>query len=99
MSHIMLKQIEETRLALISAFESQDWESVSQLDRQCRDQVNVAMLDCADIEEGLRTQLEALLDVYRRLTESCAQQRDQVASELSNLVRSNQGAKVYQLFG
>ncbi|BCG25740.1 hypothetical protein TUM18999_39310 [Pseudomonas tohonis] len=99
MSQAMLQQIEETRLALVSAFESQDWEIVSQLDRQCRDQVNVAMLDCADMEEGLRAQLEALIDVYRRLTEACAQQRDQVADELRNLVRSNQSAKVYQLFG
>ena len=99
MSQAMLQQIEETRLALVSAFESQDWEIVSQLDRQCRDQVNVAMLGCADMEEGLRAQLEALIDVYRRLTEACAQQRDQVADELRNLVRSNQSAKVYQLFG
>ncbi|OEC44367.1 flagellar assembly protein FliT [Pseudomonas sp. 1D4] len=99
MSQTMLKQIEETREALVSAFESQDWEAVGRLDLQCREQVNVAMLDCSDIEEGLRAQLEALIEVYRQLTESCARQRDEVAAELSQIVRASQGAKVYQLFG
>lgn len=98
MSHSMLQEIEDTRLALVSAFESHDWERVGQLDLQCRDQVDVAMLECTGAEEDLRSQLEALLDVYCRLTDACLQHRNHAADELSKLARSTQGAKVYQMF-
>jgi hypothetical protein len=99
MANSMLQQIESTRLALIDAFQEQDWERIGALDSTCREQVSAAMADSANMEEALREQMEALVEVYRHLTAACVRKREAVAEELTLLVKSNQSAKIYQMFG
>jgi urate oxidase len=99
MANSMLQQIESTRLALIDAFQEQDWERIGALDSTCREQVSAAMADSANMEEALREQMEALVEVYRHLTAACVRKREAVAEELTTLVKSNQSAKIYQMFG
>jgi hypothetical protein len=95
----VLQQIESTRLALIDAFQQEDWERIGALDSTCREQVSAAMAESADIEEALRDQMEALVEVYRQLTAACTRKREAVGEELTVLVKSNQSAKIYQMFG
>jgi hypothetical protein len=95
----VLQQIENTRLALIDAFQQEDWERIGALDSTCREQVSAAMAESADIEEALRDQMEALVEVYRQLTAACTRKREAVGEELTLLVKSNQSAKIYQMFG
>lgn len=99
MANSVLQQIEDTRLALIDAFQKEDWERIGALDSACREHVSAAMADSADIEEALREQMEALVEVYRQLTAACVRKREAVADELTLLVKSNQSAKIYQMFG
>lgn len=99
MANSMLQQIESTRLALIDAFQEQDWERIGALDSTCREQVSAAMADSANMEEALREQMEALVEVYSHLTAACVRKREAVAEELTLLVKSNQSAKIYQMFG
>ncbi|MGY4532427.1 flagellar protein FliT [Pseudomonas sp. TE3786] len=95
----MLQQIESTRIALVEAFAQEDWERIGALDSTCREQVSAAMAASADIEEALREQMEALVEVYRQLTAACVRKREAVGEELTLLVKSNQSAKIYQMFG
>lgn len=99
MANSVLQQIENTRLALIDAFQKEDWERIGALDSSCREQVSAAMADSADIEEALREQMEALVEVYRQLTEACVRKREAVGEELTRVVKSNQSAKIYKMFG
>ncbi len=95
----VLQQIEITRFALIDAFQKQDWERIGVLDSVCREQVNAVMSGSAEIEEALREQMEALVEVYRQLTEACVRKREAVGEELTRVVKSNQSAKIYKMFG
>lgn len=99
MANSVLQQIESTRLALIDAFQQEDWERIGALDSSCREQVSAAMAESADIEEALREQMEALVEVYRQLTAACMRKREAVGEELTQIVKANQSAKIYQMFG
>lgn len=50
-------------------------------------------------EAQLRGRLVELLALYRELVQLCQSEQQRLASELLQLNQSQQGAKVYQLFG
>lgn len=94
-----LQQLEETRLAMLTAVNSEDWERIAELDCLCREHVTQVML-CADTDQqALRATFEKLLQLYAVMLDGCKQRRDQLGSELVQLNQSRQGARVYQLFG
>lgn len=94
-----MQQLENTHLAMVEAVEGKDWQRIAELDHLCREQVTQAMLATDTDQQALRETFEQLLGFYASMLESCKQQRDQLGSELLQLNQSQQGAKVYQLFG
>ncbi|MDR7022852.1 protein FliT [Pseudomonas peli] len=94
-----VQRLEETGSALRTALASQDWAAIGELDLQCRLAVDEAMVESANDEETLRARMQELLDLYRELVNVCQAEQQRLAHELVQLNQSQQGAKVYQLFG
>lgn len=94
-----MQQLNETRAALSAAMSNKDWEAIGELDRACREQVDVAMQDAERDEQALRDAMEQLLTLYGELVKVCTAQRTAIAEELTSVRRSAHGAKVYQMFG
>ena len=93
-----MQLLEDTGSALRAALDKQDWAAIGQLDLQCRQAVEEAMVEPVRDEELLRARMGELLELYRILVSVCQDERQRLASELVQLNQSQQGAKVYQLF-
>ncbi|TDQ36689.1 flagellar protein FliT [Thiopseudomonas denitrificans] len=91
-------QLEQTHSALQDALQRCDWEAVGTLDLQCRQAVDQALADPHTPVEVLRDRMQALLDLYRELVDSCSGEQQRIAGELVQLQQSKKRAKVYQLF-
>ena len=63
----VLERIEQTRDALLGALASRDWEAITELDLSCRVCVEDVLAEASANEQGVRSSLEELLDVYRQL--------------------------------
>jgi len=85
--------------ALRAALQTRDWAAIGELDLQCRQAVDEAMVESASDEDTLRARMQELLDLYRELVNVCQAEQRRLAQELVQLNQSQQGAKVYQLFG
>lgn len=83
---------------LREALGRQDWTRIAELDGQCRQAVEQAMLEVSDDESILREHLQGLLDLYKELVTVCQQEQARLAEEMVSSQRGKQGAKVYQLF-
>lgn len=94
-----VQRLQETRCALRNALSTQDWAAIGELDMQCRQAVDEAMVEAVQDEEVLRARMQELLDLYRELVTVCQTEQRRLAGELVQLNQSQQGAKVYQLFG
>jgi flagellar protein FliT len=94
-----VRRLEQTGSALRSALANQDWTAIGELDLQCRQAVDEAMVEAVADEDTLRLRMEELLDLYRELVTVCQAEQQRLAGELVQLNQSQQGAKVYQLFG
>lgn len=97
MMNASVLRLEETRCALRDALTRRDWSAIADLDHQCREAVELAMVEPQD-EGVLHQRLQDLLDLYRQLVELCQQEQRRLAAELTQLNQGKQGAKVYQLF-
>lgn len=94
-----VQRLEKTGSALRSALANQDWAAIGELDLQCRQAVDEAMVESAGDEDTLRARMQELLELYRELVSVCQAEQQRLAHELVQLNQSQQGAKVYQLFG
>lgn len=94
-----VKRLEETRTALHDALAQQDWTAISTLDLQCRQVVEAALTEPREDEAALRLHLEELLELYRQLVTTCQAEQKRIGDELRQLNQSQQGAKLYKLFG
>lgn len=94
-----VQRLQETGSALRSALANKDWTAIGELDLQCRQAVDEAMVEAILDEDVLRARMQELLDLYRELVGVCQAEQQRLASELLQLNQSQQGAKVYQLFG
>ncbi len=90
--------LEATGNALRDALARRDWTAIGELDAQCRQAVDEAMVEAVRDEDLLRDRMQTLLDLYRELVTTCQAEQRRLASELVQLNQSQQGAKVYQLF-
>lgn len=90
--------LEATGNALRDALARRDWGAIGELDLQCRQAVDEAMVEAVRDEDLLRERMQTLLDLYRELVTTCQAEQRRLASELVRLNQSQQGAKVYQLF-
>ena len=93
-----VQQLELTGEALREALARRDWLAIGELDRQCREAVEAAMVEPLDAET-LRLRMQELLGLYRQLVSTCQQEQQRLAGELTQLNQGRQVAKVYQLFG
>lgn len=96
---LSVQRLQETGNAMRSALATQDWTAIGELDLQCRQAVDEAMLESASDEDTLRARMQELLDLYHELVAVCQAEQRRLAQELVQLNQSQQGAKVYQLFG
>jgi hypothetical protein len=94
-----VQRLEKTGSALRDALAAQDWAAIGELDLQCRQAVDEAMLESVQDEDVLRARMQELLDLYRELGDVCQSEQRRLAGELMQLNQGQQGAKVYQLFG
>ncbi|NQD92351.1 flagellar protein FliT [Pseudomonas sp. CrR25] len=94
-----VQRLEETGSALRNALATQDWAAIGELDQQCRQAVDEAMVEPVHDEEVLRARMQELLDLYRELVSVCQSEQQRLAGELLQLNQAHHGAKVYQLFG
>ncbi|TVP88909.1 MAG: flagellar protein FliT [Pseudomonadaceae bacterium] len=95
---VAVKQLEDTHKALISAVQAGDWEQVAELDLLTRDLVAEAVSQPKRDDQALADALDSLLETYREVIALCQAVQGKLAEELQGLQRSQQGAKVYQLF-
>lgn len=93
-----VQRLEATGSALRDALARQDWTAIGELDAQCRQAVDEAMVEAVRDESVLRERMQELLDLYRELVNMCQAEQRRLAGELVQLNQSQQGAKVYQLF-
>ncbi|WP_172146977.1 MULTISPECIES: flagellar protein FliT [Pseudomonas] len=94
-----VQRLEKTGSALRDALAAQDWAAIGELDLQCRQAVDEAMVESVQDEDVLRARMQELLDLYRELVDVCQLEQRRLAGELMQLNQAQQGAKVYQLFG
>ncbi|CAM3102975.1 flagellar protein FliT [Pseudomonas floridensis] len=94
-----LKRIEETREALVGALAERDWEAIGKLDLACRDCVEAVVSEAPADEEGLRSNLEELLGVYRQLIDVATGERQAIVDEMTQIQNAKNATKVYHLFG
>ncbi|MES2819751.1 MAG: flagellar protein FliT [Pseudomonadota bacterium] len=94
-----VQRLQATGSALREAMANQDWAAIGELDLQCRQAVDEAMVEAVRDEDMLRDRMQELLDLYREMVSLCQREQQRVASEMLQLNQSQQGAKVYQLFG
>nr|WP_019365175.1 flagellar protein FliT [Pseudomonas luteola] len=94
-----LKDLDETRLALASALEKEDWEAISSLDKVCRFHLEAAMRDDSDDRDALRFSLKQLLSLYGQMIYVSRMQRSELAKDATKMKRSQKAANVYKLFG
>jgi hypothetical protein len=94
-----VQRLEKTGSALRDALAAQDWAAIGELDLQCRQAVDEAMVESVQDEDLLRARMQELLDLYRELVGVCQSEQRRLAGELMQLNQAQQGAKVYQLFG
>ncbi|MDX1723038.1 MAG: flagellar protein FliT [Pseudomonas sp.] len=94
-----VQRLEKTGSALRDALAAQDWAAIGELDLQCRQAVDEAMVESVQDEDVLRVRMQELLDLYRELVDVCQSEQRRLAGELMQLNQAQQGAKVYQLFG
>jgi hypothetical protein len=90
--------LEATGSALRDALQRRDWTAIGELDAQCRQAVEEAMVEAVRDEGLLQQRMHELLDLYRELVATCQAEQRRLAGELVQLNQSQQGAKVYQLF-
>lgn len=91
--------LESVNIALRDALARGDWSAIGELDQRCRQAVDDAMVEPQQDESHLRARMEELRELYRELVSVCQAEQQRLASELIRLQQSQQGAKVYQLFG
>jgi hypothetical protein len=94
-----VQRLEATGSALREALSRQDWAAIGELDQLCRQAVDDAMVDAVQDSEQLGNRMQDLLALYRELVAVCQAEQQRIAGELVQLNQSQQGAKVYQLFG
>ncbi|WPC06592.1 flagellar protein FliT [Pseudomonas benzenivorans] len=94
-----VQRLEDTGSALRTALDTRDWAAIGELDLQCRQAVDEAMVEAERDEGLLRARMQELLELYRELVCVCQAEQQRLAGELIQLNQSQQGAKVYQLFG
>jgi hypothetical protein len=64
-------RLEKTGSALRDALAAQDWAAIGELDLQCRQAVDEAMVEVVQDEDVLRARMQELLDLYRELVDVC----------------------------
>ena len=94
----VLERIEQTREALLGALAGRDWETISELDLRCRVCVEDVLAEAAANEQGVRSSLEELLDVYRQLIDVASGERQAIVDEMKQIRQAKNAAKVYHLF-
>ncbi|MCO7516156.1 flagellar protein FliT [Pseudomonas guariconensis] len=94
----VIERIEQTREALLAALDSRDWDTIGELDLECRLCVDEVLVEASLNEEAVRGSLEQLLGVYRQLIEIASGERQSIVDEMTQIRQAKNAAKVYHLF-
>ncbi|AHZ78717.1 MULTISPECIES: hypothetical protein [Pseudomonas] len=93
-----LQRIEDTRLALSEALQARDWGAIGALDLACREQMEDLLQSELEDEAAVRSNLEALMAVYRQLIDVASDERQSLVAQMTNINQAKQATKVYHLF-
>lgn len=94
-----VEQLMSIEAALRQAIQQQDWTTIESLDRQCRKIVEDALLEPPADDRALKEKLKELLDLYKEMVVVCQNEQQRLGSELLQMSQTQQGAKIYKLFG
>ncbi|EJN35006.1 MULTISPECIES: hypothetical protein [unclassified Pseudomonas] len=94
----VIARIEQTRELLLAALASRDWDTVGELDLQCRLRIDDVLTEARGNEADVRDSLEQLLQVYRQLIEVASGERQSIVDEMTQIRQAKNAAKVYHLF-
>ncbi|WP_295482345.1 flagellar protein FliT [uncultured Pseudomonas sp.] len=94
----VIARIEQTRDALLAAFAERDWETVGELDLECRVCVDEILAEAHEHDAQVRNSLDELLGVYRQLIEVASGERQSLVDEMSQIRQAKNATKVYHLF-
>jgi len=94
----VIARIEQTRELLLAALASRDWDTVGELDLQCRLRIDDVLTEARGNEADVRYSLEQLLQVYRQLIEVASGERQSIVDEMTQIRQAKNAAKVYHLF-
>ncbi|HFL2185680.1 TPA: flagellar protein FliT [Pseudomonas putida] len=94
----VIARIEQTRDMLLAALADRDWETVGELDLECRLRIGDMVSEAKGIEADVSASLEQLLVVYRQLIEVASGERQSVVNEMMKIRQAKNAAKVYHLF-
>ena len=97
MSHVLYR-IERTREALVGALMQRDWAAIGELDLACRACMDEVIEAAQADRDGVQSNLEKLLHIYRELLEAAMGERRAVVDEMSQITQAQNAAKVYHLF-
>lgn len=80
----------------LQAAQNKDWEAVSELDAQCRSEVDrmIAQTTETNVESTQQT-LVRVQAIYQRVTELAVADRQAIAEQRQNIVKSRNGALSY----
>lgn len=94
----VLERIEQARDDLLGALAGRDWDAITELDLRCRVCVEDVLAEASANEQGVRSSLEELLDVYRQLIDVASGERQAIVDEMTQIRQAKNAAKVYHLF-
>lgn len=92
----IIDSIAALRVSLQEALSRQDWESIGELDRQCRVLVAEVLAGEAWDNSALREQIAQLSRLYEELQQSGRAERERIAGELTRLNQSKQVNQAYK---
>lgn len=94
-----VEQLVGIEAAFRQAIEQQDWACIESLDQECRKIVEDALLAPPADDLAFREKLRELLALYQDMLIICHAEQERLGKELLHFSQSQQGAKVYKLFG
>ncbi|OUM35079.1 flagellar protein FliT [Pseudomonas putida] len=94
----VIARIEQTRDMLLAALADRDWETVGELDLECRLRIGDMVSEAKGNEADVSASLEQLLVVYRQLIEVASGERQSLVDEMMKIRQAKNAAKVYHLF-
>ena len=92
MNKTTLSKLDSLRSRMTKAYESEEWQYLAKLDKECQRTVTEII---ADDPKAMFEELREMLGFYSKLVESCKQQRDSYADEVRQFRQARDRTNAY----